>query len=183
MGVTAFRSADGTAHEVYLVGTAATDVVLAVSPTNASDASIQTGRVAVLYADGDLNPSIGGMKSIVGTFTTTNQTTSASAVAAKLCGVAGMTQVLMLYPGSVLGVGARANANVTAGTFRAAVTVNGATVFSAVNAATGVNEISGTQAARTDAFVAGDTIGVKITTSADYAPTTLEWVITPVVEF
>lgn len=177
MGVTAFRSGDGTAHELYLVGTTGTDAVLTVSKTVTDDASIQSSRTVVVTANGDLNPSIGGMKQIVGYFVTTNQTTSASAVAMKLGGVAGMTQVLMLYPGSVIGVGGKANANVTAGTIRFAVTKNGTTVFSAVNSATGVSIISGTQAKDTDTFAAGDTIGVKCTTSAAYAPTTLEWVV------
>lgn len=183
MGVTAFKSSDGTAHELFLVGTTGTDAVLTVSPTNANDSINQSGRVVVITADGDLNPSIGGMKQIVGTFTTTNQVTSASAVAMKLCSVAGMTQVLMAYPGSIIGIAAKANANITASTARFSVSKNGTTVFSAVNSATGVSEIYGTQAKGTDTFEAGDTIGVKVTTTATYAPTSLEWVVTPIIEF
>ena len=184
MGVTAFKSGDGTAHEMFLVGTTGTDAVLTVSPSNSADASIQgSGRVVVLTADGDLGLGVGGAKQIVGNFTTTNMTTSASAVAQKLGSVAGMTHVLMLYPGSVVGVAAKANANITAGTFRVAVSKNGSTVFSAVNSATTVSIVSGTQAKGVDTFVAGDVIGIKVTTSAAYAPTSLEWVMTPYVEF
>lgn len=183
MGATAFKSADGTNHTVMLIGTSSTDIVLKVSPTNADDASVNTGMVSVLQANGDLaSASVGGMKQMIGTFTTTNLVTSASAVAMKLCGVAGMTQVLMPYAGSVLAITAKANAALTAGTARFAVTKNGSTVFSAVNSVTGVTVVSGTQAKDTDTFVAGDTIGVKVTTSATYAPTSLEWVVTPWVE-
>lgn len=182
MGVTALKSADGTAHELYLVGTTGTDAVLTVSKTNTDDASIQSSRTVIVTANGDLNSSIGGMKMAVGTFTTTNQTTSASAVAAKLCGVAGMTQIVMPYAGSIIAIGAKANANITAGTARFSVSKNGATVFSAVNADTTVSVVYGSQPKDTDTFAAGDTIGVKVTTSASYAPTSLEWVIVPWIE-
>lgn len=124
----------------------------------------------------DLTTAMGGQKVYLGPWVETNAATSISAVAQSLGEVAGMTNIAMPFAGSVIGVTAYANAALTAGTLRAAVTVNGATVFSAVNSATGITTIRATQAPNTDVFVAGDRIGLKLTTSANYAPTTLEWV-------
>lgn len=130
----------------------------------------------------DMTTLMGGQKMFLGPWLETNAATSIAAVAQTLGEVAGMTQLGMCYAGSIIGVAARANANITAGTLRAAVTVNGATRFSAVNSATGVAYVGATQAKDTDTFVVGDGIGLKLTTSADYAPTTLEWTFNVIVE-
>lgn len=119
--------------------------------------------------------NLGGFKFALGPYCTSNLGTSITATALEFAAVAGMSQVAVPAAGSIIGVSIRGNAAITAGTVRVAATVNGATVFSAVNSATGVRSIYGTQAMNTDAFVAGDAIGLKVTSSADLAPATVEW--------
>ena len=159
-----------------VVGDAGTDVALRVSPTPTDDENVNTGYVTVVTANGDLAVGIGGHKVLVGPFIKTNLLTSASAVALAFAEVTGMTQMTSPYAGSVIGVSACGNANITASTARFAATVNGATVFSAVNAVTTVKIVYGTQAKDVDAVAAGDRIGLKVTTTATYAPETIEWV-------
>ena len=119
--------------------------------------------------------NLGGFKFALGPFCTANLGTSITATALEFAAVAGMSQVAMPSAGSIVGVSLRGNAALTAGTVRVDATVNGATVFSAINSATGVRSIYGTQAMNTDAFAAGDAIGLKVTSSAALAPTTVEW--------
>jgi hypothetical protein len=117
-----------------------------------------------------LNTSVTGQKTAWPAWVQDNLTTSLSASAMRVAGVSGQTQITCPFAGSVIGVAGNLSAAITAGTLRIAVSVNGATVFSAVNAVTGVRTVYGTQATGTDAVAVGDRIGVKLTTSADFAP-------------
>lgn len=126
-----------------------------------------------LIVGSNLTTSMGGGK-VALHFAQANLTTSMSAVAMQVAGVSGLTQIASAWAGSVIGVTGLLNAAITAGTYRAAVSVNGATVFSAINSATGTRTVIGTQAVGVDAIVRGDRIGIKITTSADLAPATPE---------
>ena len=123
----------------------------------------------------DLSTIVGGQKIALGPWIETNAATSISGVAQALGEVAGMTQMCVPFAGSIIGVAACGNADITAGTIRAAVSVNGATVFSAVNAVTQVKVVYRTQAKDVDTIAAGDRLGLKLTTSADFAPATAEW--------
>lgn len=165
-----------------VVGTAATDAILEVSSTEGSDS--QTNATTLIYAGGDLNPtSVGGMRVLLGSWCETNIATSLTTATAQTLGeVAGMTEICMPRAGSIIGISACLSANLTAGTLRVCASKNGTTVFSAVNSATGVRVIHGTQAKDTDTFAAGDRIGCKIVTTATFAPTTLEGVFAIEVE-
>jgi hypothetical protein len=118
----------------------------------------------------DLTTVVGGQKVGLPAWVQDTLTTSMSASAMRVAAVSGQTQITTPFAGSVIGVSGNLSAAITAGTLRIAVSVNGATVFSAVNAATGVRTVYATQAPDTDALAAGDRIGVKLTTSADFAP-------------
>jgi hypothetical protein len=81
--------------------------------------------------------------------------------------------------GSIVGLGTRltgAITDATADALIATVTVNGATGTLAISHNAGGNPSGGeaTQAAGVDSFVAGDLLGVEITTLASYAPITLD---------
>lgn len=163
-----------------VVGTAATDAILEVATSGDS----QTNGTTLIDAGGDLNPSsVGGMRVLLGPWVETNIATSiTTATAQALAEVAGMTEICMPRAGSIIGISACLSANITAGTLRVCASKNGTTVFSAVNSATGVRVIYGTQAKDTDTFSAGDRIGVKLATSATLAPTTTEGVFVVEVE-
>ena len=149
---------------------------LDANPHMTSGGVTKTPILAASAAGADfVTQNLGGFKFALGPFCTANLGTSIAAPAIKFAAVAGMTQVCVPYAGSIIGVSITGNAAITAGTLRVAASVNGATVFSAVNAATGVITVSGTQNKDTDAFVAGDKIGLKVTTSATFAPTTTEY--------
>jgi len=164
---------------LLLVGTAATDPLLEVSATAADDANINTGTT-VLDAGADLiSQNVGGQKVALGPFMVANIATNASATAMNLAADAmAVTHVLMPYAGSVLGITAEGNANITAGTLTFFATVNAATtIFSAANSATGVKEIRSTQNKDVDVFSAGDSIGAKYKSTTTLAPTTLDWAV------
>lgn len=76
-----------------------------------------------------------------------------------------------IRPFSVVGIGLRADGNCTAGTATAKITKNGvAGTLSAVLTA-GNAKVQATQASGTDTFIAGDTLGVTLETSAGFLPT------------
>jgi hypothetical protein len=133
--------------------------------------------------------TFGGGAMLALPFLQQNIATSQSSVALKISDVAGVTQFTMPYPGYVLGVAARANATVTAGTIRFAPTVNGATIFSVVNAATSFKSLSTLKtresvydSAGARKFAAGDGLGCKVSTSASYAPGTDDWTVMVLIE-
>lgn len=165
---------------VKIVGAASTSTILETATSGDS----QTAGTVLWTADGDLQTeNVGGIRQTLGPWCKTNITTSlTTATAQALAEVAGMTELAMTRPGSVVGVAACLSANITASTLRVCVSKNGTTFFSAVNAATGVRTITGTQNKGTDTFVAGDRIGIKLVTTATYAPTTLEGVFTVQIE-
>lgn len=118
----------------------------------------------------DLTTATGGQKIGLPAWVQDNLTTSMSASAMRVAAVSGQTQITVPFTGSVIGISGNLSAAITAGTLRIDATVNGTSVFSAVNAATGVRVIYGTQAKDTDAIARGDRLGVKLTTSASFAP-------------
>lgn len=110
-----------------------------------------------------------------------NAAADQSAVALNLDGGTSRSALPMLRAGSVTGVVVRSNEARTAGTLTVEVTKNGTgTGLTAVLNGTNTTVKATTQAAGTDTFVAGDTIGVTVTTDSAWLPVTAD--ITVVVE-
>lgn len=164
---------------LLITGSAATSTVLefgvrsGIPATGDMDANPYTTsgqtRTALIVGT-DMTTAMGVGKIALPAWVQDNLTTSLSASAMRVAAVSGQTQITTPFAGSVIGVSGNLSALITAGTLRICVSVNGATVFSAVNSVTGVRTIYGTQAKDTDALARGDRIGVKLTTSADFAP-------------
>jgi len=84
--------------------------------------------------------------------------------------------IKMIRSGSIVGLSSRFSENVSAGTATIAITKNGAAGTLAV-VSTSVSNAGGgqsTQAPGIDTYVAGDEIGVQITTTGAFAPTTTD---------
>lgn len=81
-----------------------------------------------------------------------------------------------LRAGSITGLSTRLTEAVTAGTLTVEVTKNGAGVGLAVVHTNAANQTGGisTQAAGLDTYVAGDLIGVRLTTNGAFAPITTD---------
>ena len=117
-----------------------------------------------------------GQKVLIGPFVSVNLATSASASALTLAGVSGGgTEVVPGLPGTILGITYAVATAITAGSLSAWVTKNGSTVLALGGTTARVRAT--TQEAGTDNFLGTDRLGVKVTTSADYAPTTNDPVV------
>jgi hypothetical protein len=122
-----------------------------------------------------------GQKVVLGPWAAVNLATSVSATALTLAGVSGGgTEVAPGFPGTIIGITYVVATVITAGTLSAWVTKNGSTVL-ALGGTTAKVRVT-TQEAGTDTFAATDRIGVKVTTSADYAPTSNDPIITVIAE-
>lgn len=121
-----------------------------------------------------------GQKVVFGPWIATNLATSQSALAVPVAAAAGSTEIVPGFPGTILGFTCWANTLVTAGTLSAWVTKNGSTVLTLGGTTARVRTT--TQEAGTDTFLGTDRLGVKVTTSADYAPTTNDPVFTIIAE-
>ena len=94
------------------------------------------------------------------------------------------TEIVMPYAGSVIAISVASNAARTAGTLTVDATVNGtATGLQAVLDVTNTTYHHAHQDPELDLITAGDRLGVKITTSADWLPTTADIVVTVVIEY
>lgn len=80
----------------------------------------------------------------------------------------------MIRSGSIVGLATRLTAACAAGTLTATVTKNGVAQTLAVVTTSGANASGGqvTQVAGVDTFVAGDLIGIQLTTSSGWLPVT-----------
>ena len=106
-----------------------------------------------------------------------------TAVALDVLGLAGNTEVVMPYAGSIIGISVASNEARSAGTLTVDATKDGtATGLQAVLDDDPNQYAYATQAKDTDTFTAGQRIGVKITTDGDWAPTTADIVVTVIVE-
>jgi hypothetical protein len=84
-------------------------------------------------------------------------------------------RVPAFYDGYVVGIGYRWSAATTGGTFSLRATVSGANVWTAFNAvASGATNGIARQPIGTDAFSAGNGLGVEVVTSVGFTPTTSE---------
>ena len=113
-----------------------------------------------------------------------NIATSAASTAMKIADIATATHFCVPYDGRIVAVTGCASANITASTIRVIPSINGATVtaMAATNTATTVRIVRKTTVIPspyetiTYGFSAGDRIGCKLSTTATYAPNTLDWV-------
>lgn len=174
---------------VLLIGQDANREALAVrgASSQVSDLlQLQNSGGTALFkveSDGDINSlSAGGHKQGFG-FMQQNVAASQSAVQIDVLGLAGNMEIVMPFAGSVLGIGVASNAARTGGTLTVDVTIDGtATGLQATLDGTNTQYHSATQAKDADAFSAGDRLGVKITTDADWTPSAADVVVTVIVE-
>ena len=130
---------------------------------------------------GDISAA-GGFKQPFG-FSRQNVAASLSAVALNIQGSSDNTEYVMPYAGSIIGISIAANAARSAGTLTVDATIDGSvTGLQAILNASNTQYHYGTQAKDSDAFTAGQRVGVKITTDASWAPTTADIVVTIFVE-
>jgi hypothetical protein len=133
----------------------------------------------------DLVTGVGGQK-FPFLYLQQNIATSQASVVMKISDVAAVTQYVMPFAGSIIGIAARGNAAITTSTIRFTPAVNGVTVtgMAAQNSVTGVRSITKTQAKDVagSTFSAGDALSVKVVTTASYAPATIDWTCVLVVE-
>ena len=95
----------------------------------------------------------------------------------------GRATIPMVRAGSIIGLAIIFNSDCTAGSLTAEVTKNGVGTGLTVVLDTSVTKATQTtQAKDTDTFVAGDLIGINITTTADWAPTNRSITLTILVE-
>lgn len=116
-------------------------------------------------------------------FMQSNVAANQTAVAIDVLGLAGNTEVVMPYAGSVIGISVASNAARSAGTLTVDATVDGVvTGLQAVLDDDPTTYALNTQAKDTDTFTAGQRIGVKITTDGAWAPVTADIVVAVIVE-
>lgn len=90
----------------------------------------------------------------------------------------------MAFPGSVVGITVASGDARTAGSATFTVFKNGSSVgLSAALDATNTQYAYATQATGLDTFVAGDRLDIRVTTTADWAPTTADVNASVIVEF
>ena len=99
-------------------------------------------------------------------------------------GGADFVGVVMPWAGSVIGIAAYSNDACTSGSLTADATINGtATGLQAVINTTDTQTKYTSQANDADAFTAGQRIGVKVTTTSAWLPTTADVIVTVFVEY
>jgi hypothetical protein len=113
-----------------------------------------------------------------------NVAASQSAVALPVCGTSAVNEIEMPWAGSIVGISVLSNDARTADTLTVDATINGTvTGLQAALDGTNTTHHSATQAKDTDAFVAGDRVGVKITTGASWTPVTADIVVVVFVSY
>ena len=116
-------------------------------------------------------------------FMQANVAASQTAVAIDVLGLVGNTEYVMDGPGSIIGISVASNDARTAGTLTVDATINGTvTGLQAVLDGTNTQYHYATQLVDADTFVAGNRVGVKITTDAAWLPTTADIVVVITVE-
>ena len=131
----------------------------------------------------DLQVLFGALGSTL-SFMQSNVAANQSAVALNVLGLAGNTEFTMPKDGHITKVSIASNDARTAGTCTVDVTVNGTVqgVQAILNASNTTYHYN-TYEREDKTFTAGQRIGVKITTSADWAPVTADIVVIVFVEF
>ncbi len=168
-------AAESAADKVIVAKMAATPTGNAIEVQDSAGA-----QVMAIEKDGDIK-GVGGFKQPF-LFLQNNVAANQSAVALVVCGQANLNSGNMPFAGSVIGISVNSNEAWTGGALLVDVTINGTvTGLTCVLAEPTPLKDYNTQAKDTDVFAANDEIGVKITT-ADWAPTTADIVVTVIVE-
>jgi hypothetical protein len=138
-------------------------------------------QFAGLMLTGDISGA-GGFKQPF-SFMQSDVAKNQTGVAIDVLGLSGSTEVVMPYAGSVIGISIASNEARSGGTLTVDAAVNGlATGLQAQLGETYAQYHSATQAKDTNAFSAGDRLGVKITTDNSWTPTTADIVVVVIVE-
>ena len=133
--------------------------------------------------DGDINSLSAGGHKVAFCFMQSNVAASQGNIPIDVLGLAGNTEYCMPWDGSVIGISVMSNEARTGGTLEVEVTLNGAATGLKVGLdSTYTTRKATTQAKDTDVFGIWARLGVIITTSADWAPTTADIVVTVIVE-
>lgn len=149
--------------------------------TLASSSLSNTVITSTLDVTGDITAN-GGFYFVL-SYADDNITTAQAAVAMKNAGSSTVSEIEMPWGGSLTGISINTNESRTAGSMIADPTVNGSvTGLTATLDGTNADHHSSTQAKDTDTFSAGDRIGIKFTSSADWAPVTADHSVTVYVE-
>jgi len=108
-----------------------------------------------------------------------NVSASQTSAAMNLLGTSDNTEVVMSAPGNIVGISISSNDARTAGTLTVKPTINGteSTTLSAALNATDTQYAYAIQEFTKDNFLAGQRLGVKITTDGSWAPTTADIVV------
>jgi hypothetical protein len=132
---------------------------------------------------GDVNAA-GGYRNTAGTWNRIDVPANQTAVALNLLGSTTNSEIVMPFAGSVVGISVASNAPRTNGTLTVEARINGAaTGLTAVLDGTNTQYHSAVQAKDADTFAAGARLNVTFTTTAPWAPTTADVVVTLIVEF
>lgn len=138
--------------------------------------------VGYIEKTGDLaSQNVGGQKQLLA-FGRLNVTTNLNAVVVPpLGGNSTLSEIIVDRPGSIIGIAARLNADITAGTIDVFPTIDGTTAMK-VTLSDLVQVTSLTQDKDIDTFASRARLGVKLTSSANLAPTTGDIIISLIVE-
>lgn len=144
-----------------------------VASTNASTTSTVITEAGAQVAGGGVGDN--ASRHLLGQWFQDNVAANQAAVALSIGYSTASASRIAVRPGSITGIVVRSNAARTNGTLTVEVTKNGvATGLAAVLDGTNTTVKATTQATGADTFVAGDEIGVTITTDASWAPTTAD---------
>ena len=100
-------------------------------------------------------------------------------------GGASFKTILIPFTGSVIGIAVLSNDACTSGTLTADVTIDGSVtgLTGILDSVTNTTNISTVQAVDADVITAGQTIGVKVTTTGTWAPTSADVSVSIILEY
>lgn len=185
--VIGMNNAGSSGRQLISWGIAATDVLSIAGDGNLTrfggHVDINSNEIRNAQLGTDLNPNgYGGFKSAF-CFAQDDVAAGQTSVYLKVPGTANGVDITMLFSGSIIGLSVASSENRTAGAATIEPAVAGVPTGLQVYLNAGTPNFARTTAAK-DAypFSAGQNLGVKLTTSADWAPTTADIVVAIVIE-
>ncbi len=159
---------------VYLTATAGTYDQTGVSTYLQAIGVARNATTIDFDITATFNPAEGRTYMIL-SYADDNITTAEAAVAMKTAGSSTVTEFEVPWAGSITAVSIITNESRTAGSMIADPTINGTVIgLHATLNNTNADHHSTTQASGTDAFAAGDRVGIKFTSTTDWAPVTAD---------
>jgi hypothetical protein len=163
-------------HGISLQGSYTNDIYMQNGNSIANDAA----DTVTINADID---ATGGYVHQVDYWYQDNVAASQTDVVLNMAGDASRSEIPSILPGSIVGIAVYSNGARTNGTLTVDATIDGvATGLQAVLDATNTQTHTATQVRNTDAFTAGQRLGVFITTDALWAPVTADIVVSLLIE-